>query len=198
MRHLSTEELVDLLDDALPAARREHVAACDACRQQAASVAGVLDQVIESRVEAEPSPLFWGHLAARIKDDVTAEASHAIDGARWQRPLWAGALAAGVLALVATLAPVLRPHDSPVSSAPPHTAASFVDGNRGEAADDIERDEAWALVRTLAEDVEWDETHEAGISARPDAAERLTAELTSREQSELAQLLEHELKRRGT
>jgi hypothetical protein len=76
-----------------------------------------------------------------------------------------------------------------------------VRADRTDPADDlgnIENDAAWALVRSLADQVEWDEAHEAAISARPDAAERLTAELTSREQSELAQLLQRELKRPGT
>ena len=64
-----------------------------------------------------------------------------------------------------------------------------------ELADDIDADDAWAVVRNVADQVEWDDAHDAGISTRPDAAERMTAELTTREQSELARLLQRELNR---
>jgi hypothetical protein len=66
-----------------------------------------------------------------------------------------------------------------------------------DAADDIETDDDWAVVRSVAEQVDWDDAHDAGISARPDAAERMTAELSTREQSELARLLQSELELRG-
>jgi hypothetical protein len=198
MRHLSSEELVDLLDNALPAARRAHLAGCEACRAQAETMSGVLEQVVESGGQPEPSPLFWDHLSARIKDGVAAETSSARDRAWWQQPTWATALAAAALAFAVSQALPLRSPDAPASLARSGSMVSAVRADPIEPADDIERDEAWALVRSLADQVEWDETHEAVISARPDAAERLTAELTSREQSELALLLERELKRPGT
>ena len=52
-------------------------------------------------------------------------------------------------------------------------------------------------MRTVADDVEWDEAQAAGLSARPGSAEHAALALTAAEQSELAQLLAAELKRAG-
>jgi hypothetical protein len=63
--------------------------------------------------------------------------------------------------------------------------------------DDVEADQAWAVVRTVAEDVDWNETSEAEIAARPHAAERVVPQLSSVERAELARLIEEELRRNG-
>ena len=55
------------------------------------------------------------------------------------------------------------------------------DGDAGEDVfAEIENDEAWALVRTLAEDLDHDEMEGEGVSARPGAADHLTSELSGR------------------
>ena len=61
---------------------------------------------------------------------------------------------------------------------------------------DIEEDEAWAVVRTLAEDLDDDEMDVEGVSARPGSADRLTLGLSEPERIELARLLEEQLKGR--
>jgi len=65
-------------------------------------------------------------------------------------------------------------------------------------ADDLDSDQAWAVVRTVADDAADDAAQDAGIATRPDAADRMTLELSSREKFELAQLIAGELKRSGT
>jgi hypothetical protein len=65
------------------------------------------------------------------------------------------------------------------------------------ATDDIETDEAWAVVRTAAEGLEWDEAHAVGISARPGSAEGVALELSAEERAELARLIGTEMKRTG-
>jgi len=50
----------------------------------------------------------------------------------------------------------------------------------------------------VAADAADDAAQDAGIATRPDAAERMTLERSSREKSELAQLIAGELKRSGT
>ncbi len=62
---------------------------------------------------------------------------------------------------------------------------------------DPETDEAWALVRTVADDLPWDDATEEGLGVRPDSAERALATLTRDERSELARLLEAATKQPG-
>ena len=95
---------------------------------------------------------------------------------------------------------------APLAAAPrpapstPSTAAALQVQNDGDAGEDvfaeIETDEAWALVRALAEDLDHDEMAGEGLSPRPGAANHLTSELTAAERNELARLLEEQLKGR--
>ena len=60
-------------------------------------------------------------------------------------------------------------------------------------ADDV----AWDLVRTVADDVSWDDGTVDGMGMRPGSAERAVGMLTTAERTELARLLEAELKQPG-
>lgn len=198
-QHLRDEEFVDLLDHALPGERAAHVSACAACRDQAEALQRVVGRASEVRVP-DPSPLFWDHLATRIRDGIVDPAPDAA----WRPWAWrpAGLLAgmAAAVALAAVLSyPALTPRSAQPANATLPSAAPVVHdrGDGSEPGDDVEADEAWAMVRSVAEEVAWDEAHAAGISARPDAADRMILELTQPERSELARLLEAELKRPG-
>ena len=63
--------------------------------------------------------------------------------------------------------------------------------------DDADTDEAWAVVRTAAIDLNWDDVREAGISAHPGDVERVALELSADERVELVRLLGEDLKRNG-
>ena len=45
--------------------------------------------------------------------------------------------------------------------------------------DDADTDEAWAVVRAAAIDLNWDDAREAGISAHPGDVERVALELSA-------------------
>jgi hypothetical protein len=210
MRHFSDDEFVDLLDDALPPARRAHLEHCGACRAQASALDAVLARAVEGRGAEdkdadvpEPSPLFWDHLSARVRDAIAAPAPTTWrDRVSWPVTAWAAGLASVALAVAVShtmlpRAPLTTPPSS-VARTAAAVALSTAAAPGAESADDIETDEAWAVVRTMADQVGWDDAHDAGISARPDAAERMTLELSTREQSELARLLQRELKHSGT
>jgi hypothetical protein len=77
----------------------------------------------------------------------------------------------------------------------PRTAAAAAE--LPATADDVEADGAWAVVRTAADDLAWDEVTAAGITAHPGSAERVALELTAAERAELARLLESEMKPNG-
>ncbi len=61
--------------------------------------------------------------------------------------------------------------------------------------DDVEADEAWALVRTVADDVSWDDVTAEGLGVRPGVAERAAMELTVAERSELVRLIDAEMQK---
>jgi hypothetical protein len=117
------------------------------------------------------------------------------------RPWPAAAGVAAVLTVMAAVNAVWRP---PSSGAPGtlevagNVPTSGASADVAQAAtDDVEVDEAWALVRAVAEDVFWEDVTGAGISARPGSAERAVMDLTEAERGELAALLEEELRRAG-
>jgi hypothetical protein len=89
MGHLSREELVDSLDESLPLARLAHVDICAHCRAERDALAAVLRDV--SRVEmAEPSPLFWDRLSARVREGLANEPAPAAPGwLSWASGHWA-------------------------------------------------------------------------------------------------------------
>jgi hypothetical protein len=62
---------------------------------------------------------------------------------------------------------------------------------------DPDTDEAWALVRTVADDVSWDDATAEGVGVRPGSAERAMVTLSVDERSELVRLLQAETKRPG-
>jgi len=195
MSHLSTEEFVDLLDRTLPAARREHLLTCAACRTEAEGLTAVLTRAADTREVPDPSPLFWAHLSSRIREGRAAPIAKAWpELVRWPGSAWAAGLASMVLVLLVSQSSVhgpSTPHLEP--PVPPQMVASAA-----VPVDDVDSDQAWAVVRTVADDAGDNAAQDAGIATRADAAERMTLELSSREKSELAQLLARELQRSGT
>ncbi len=201
MIHLTREELVDLLDGVLPPGRRAHLKECAACRAHA----GELEQAVARAVEAdvpEPSPLFWDHLSGRIREAVASPGAPTWrDRAWWPHVAWTTGVASVALAVAVSLSmPSGHPPAPVLSSVPagfPGGTGASVEGAGVAVADDIEADEAWAVVRGVADQVGWQDTQDAGIAPRPDAAERMTLELSTREQAALAELLRGELERAG-
>jgi hypothetical protein len=68
------------------------------------------------------------------------------------------------------------------------------DGAFGSAAAP-EADPEWALLVTVADDVDWETAEEAGLGVRPGAVERAALQLSDAQQVELARLLRAELAR---
>lgn len=201
MKHLTRAELLDVVESReLPAARNRHLEQCRACRARADALRAVLARAADDRVP-EPSPLFWEHFANRVSEAVRTE-SMAPDSTPWlgrlRRPLatWAVAAAAAVLVILtvvwrATLHAPTMPRVAQTVATP--------DGAPREvpALDNPDADERWAVVRAAAEDLAWEDVHDAGISARPGSTDGVVLELTADERLELARLLDHEMKRNG-
>lgn len=209
MKHLNRAELVDFIETSplLPAERARHVSTCKQCHAEADALRSTRALATTDEVP-EPSPLFWDHLSARVADAVREEEpGRDWDGAgamRWRRSpfaTWAAVAAMAVLVMMTVLWRTTL--HAPAPPMGPAMAGAAGNGTVSPAADaggdesDVDADEAWAVVRAAAQDLRWEEAHAAGLSAYPGAAEGLALELTADERSELARLLDKELKHTG-
>jgi hypothetical protein len=205
MRHLTDHEYVDWLDGRLAAARLQHAEHCEACRAQRESlVAALADAAVD--LPPEPSPLFWDHFAARVSDTIRQEPPPPpappfwLEWLRHPVSIWAGAAVAAIL-MISTFAWRATLHAPPAPSIarsgaavePPRIGTDFVI----DTADDLDQDGAWAIVRSAADGLAWDEATAAGISVRPGSAERVALEMSAEERAELVRLLEDEIRRNG-
>ncbi len=143
----------------------------------------------------EPSPLFWEQFGARVNAAIDAPE-------RPRRWLPFGAIgwmtAAAVLCVAIAAAYLTRSsavYELPDAVAAP--AASVTDALDGSDAADIDTDEAWALVRTFAAEVHYDDAHAAGVVPVAGSIDRAATEMSDEERAELVRLIEDELKRTG-
>lgn len=200
MTHFTDQEIVDLIDGALPPERRAHLDECGRCRGDVEQFQRTMALAKEVEVP-EPSPLFWDHFSARVRAGIeqTVEETRLPWVSRNARVWkWAVPIAAGLLIAVGVWRFASDPASgtlpvSPARAAPEVTAVS--------AADDLlsspDADEAWALVRSIADDVEWTDDVAAGLGVSPGWAERAAADLNRTEIDELVRLLAAEAKHPG-
>jgi hypothetical protein len=216
MKHLTREELIDSLEQTLPAARAAHAASCATCRGEQESLRRVLDRVVAVDLP-EPSPLFWEHFSARVRERVAQQpvprpsrwpawAASDGSGAGWSWsalswPKWAVASATVLVCFMLAWVGVrdFRHAGRHVVVARPGAAGTDYAAST-EAINlpsDIPSDEDWNLVVSMAEDVTIDESEEAGstFTVRPGATERAMADLSSDQRRELANILAAEMGR---
>jgi hypothetical protein len=196
--HLVDHEFVDALEGTLDARRLAHVSGCPSCTTQLEEFRVIAGDAGAAEVP-EPPAFFWNQLSARVRASIAEEprpGSWSLAWRRWSRPATAIAAAVAIAGIIVSVTG-LWPRSS--SNAEPAAAALQIqdDGDAGEDVfAEIDSDEAWALVRALAEDLDHDEMEGEGVSARPGAANYLTSELSAAERIELARLLEEQLKGR--
>ena len=179
--HLSPDEFVDALDDALPAARAAHLDACDRCQGEVAELRAALGDASAVPV-VEPSPLFWDHFSARVAHAVEAEAKPA---RRWWQPVWRPV--AGVAA-VAAMVLAVAPQPGPDTGTSPSSVTMVSDA--GSLAP--EDDGSWEFVVGLSADLAFDDVREAATPAAGTADEAI-AELTAEQRAALVRLLRQEI-----
>ena len=199
MSHLSPETIVDLLDGTVAEADIPHLGSCDACRNQLVQLRATLQMAAIAGVP-EPSPLFWDHLASRIREDVWHEAEQPAEAAGWTGVLrfswWRFAgLASAVGAAVALVVSLQTPRivEAPdTRTAGVAAAVAPIPSTPAEQSDAIDQDEPLGFVADLASSVDWDDAIEFGL-ASPGDVDRSLVSLDDGERVELQRLLREAL-----
>ena len=200
MTHLSPSEFVDLAEGTLNARRAAHADACEACRARAGVVRDALYLSSTSDDVPEPSPLFWDHLSARVREAVQSETPGrgGVSGVLWSlrgfQPDAVFAIIAVSVVAVLAFAPFVR------GPAVVHAPSPGVSVSAPVAADldqtlDANHTEAWAVISAAAADVAIDDAKAAGMGVQPAAVDRAVNQLTTAELTELGRLLQQEMNR---
>jgi hypothetical protein len=201
MKHLSPSEFVDYVDGALDPERTAHIAACGVCRREAETLRATVHEA--SIADApEPSPLFWDHLRARVREEIAAPAPRT----PWFRAHLAQLTAAVVaLAVVAGILVSRTPVEKRVERRSPLTndygkpLAALSSAQREPSFLTAQpaapkEDEAWMLLQDAAEDLQIEDARAAGFSVRPGVVDRAVLDLSARERAELGRLIEDEIR----
>ena len=196
--HLKDDQLLDLAEGTLPASSAPHLASCETCRRQLRELRAVMSTAGEVGVR-EPSPLYWDHLSARVREAVAMDTSRRrpwADVAAWRRvlmPAWAGAVAS-IIIVVAFGPRVAGPPSAP--SAPVAvvaTRAAAVDVWTDQASDD---DDSLTLMGSLSAAFDFEGARQAGL-AEGGSAEHAVTHMDDNDLRELQRLLTQELASSG-
>jgi hypothetical protein len=189
MRHLTSDQLVDLAEGVGNEPSRPHLQSCEACRAKLEELRGILAAAADVDIP-EPSPLFWDHFSARVHEAVEAERANRTSRlSHWLSwpgvPLWAGSLAVVVLAVVIMTR-------GPVSETTPRGSIDVV----AESSPDVPvlaDDASLSVVADLVTGLDWDAAVEAGLTTDLGIADDVVTQLSDDERRELQQLLRMEL-----
>lgn len=129
----------------------------------------------------EPSPLFWNHLSARVRDAVAVEPIPRSWWTMYWRPVVA---TVGSLGFVAFL--ILS------TGAPAAPAAPAAPGSPDLIAD-VEVTEMWRLIEAASPKMEMQQVQDAGLMPTSYAADQAIASLTQSQREALVRLLRKEM-----
>jgi hypothetical protein len=199
MRHLTADELVDLVEGVALESNVPHLTTCATCRQQLAELRATMAMASEADVP-EPSPLFWDHFSSRVRDAVAAEGAAP---ASWWRRLssWPGVMApiSAAAAAILVVAIVSRmPSNAPQVNSPAPASSALSGASGVELLNDSmsAEDPSLTLVAELTDALGWNEAADAD-PALAGSAEHAVTHLSRDELSELERLLKAELGGKG-
>jgi hypothetical protein len=208
MRHLTPGDLVDLAEGARDAQSTPHLAACDVCQRELADLRAAMAGISSGGEIPEPSPLFWDHLSAHVRDgvrneDVPARASYLGSFVSAPRLAVAAVWCLVVVAIGAALgsrliAPQPQPQAPIVSSRPgPAEAVRGAQVTTPSLLGSVD-DPSLSLVADYGKTLDWDELREQmSMSRRTGSLDATVSELNAEERQELQRLLTEELARRA-
>lgn len=177
--HLSPDDLAAAADGTLGDEVANHLDQCAVCRAALSELSSLLT-ALKSETVAEPSPLFWDHFSARVRE-ATAHVTPQRRGWMSGQPV----LALGALAVVALVLLVwsssARDH---VVSPPPAMATTATEPP-------ADAEVAWQAMSEMAAAMTTDDVRSATASA-PERASVLS-ELTEDERAAFVELLKREI-----
>jgi hypothetical protein len=192
-RHCSPDELIDLAEGVRRDGEVPHLSVCPACRRELDEVRQALEQARMVPVP-EPSPLFWDHLSARVREATAAE-PHSGPAAWLVRTRWWAMLplAAAVGVVLVAMSGGERFWRAAVD---PRSAPAIVQDvePRAEPAGD---DPSMALMADLASSIEPDDVGGVGLAVPFGLTDVALAELSADERQELERLLREALGQGG-
>ena len=179
--HLRPDEFVDAMDGTLPAVRTAHLEACAECR---AEIAGLLSMEAEARgdVANEPSPLFWDHFSARVREAASRDTATTPSWWRSWQTVATLAVAAAAVLIVVQMRPIPSSNGPVTTPAPVASMAEVTP----------EDDGSWDIVMGLASDIAWDDVRDAVVPSAG-AADAAIEELTAAQREALVRLLKQEI-----
>jgi hypothetical protein len=201
MRHLTTAEIVDAASNAPGARGVAHLERCAACRARVADARAAWDAAGDAPVP-DPSPLYWTHMAARVRERVASETILPAWRARgWRDYVAVSGVAPAALVLPLALAvvvfgAVLMRHPASTVEAPGRQAR--VSAPPARAVAETEDAAMWDALRFVAGDVPLDEAHPASLVPAAGSIDRAVQRLSPEELAELDRLLRTELRHPGT
>jgi hypothetical protein len=195
MRHLSPQELVDVVEGTATAEQAHHAGTCGLCRQHVIALREALALTGTGRVP-EPPAAFWQQLRARVSAAVEHEAA---PPAWWRTWGWRGAPVAAVTLVLAAAGIGLITKLTLRQQPPSVFGQTAVAVPETVSREDVENtavgeDPSWSLVSDLSEDVSFDDVASSGaLGVTPGGAEQALRQLDDAERDELARLLRAEI-----
>jgi hypothetical protein len=205
MAHLKPARLIDLAEGVEAEQSVPHLAECETCRRALVELRATMADVARpgapgSHDVPEPSPLFWDHLSARVRNAVAEEGSPARVGwlDRWLRPRVLAPVLAGAMALVIVAFAVRSANAPPPAPIPPSMLPVAVTAPLPSlppleplgASDDP----ALGLIEDYGTQLGWDDMREEmAVITHAGGIDEAVTTLTAEERQQLQQLLEEEM-----
>jgi hypothetical protein len=191
MKHLSSDRIIDIVEGVRTESAEPHLQSCQMCRRELDELRAAM-RVAANIDVPEPSPLFWNHLSARVRDAVAAEGAPRAVGAAWWLTLAVGTVAAVLVAIgVSVYRPALP------AAGLPEAAVASPDQMQALGATD---DAAMSMMADLAAESDWETAREvglAGLTNNVGGADAALGVLTDGERVELQRLLKEALAKPG-
>jgi hypothetical protein len=187
--HLRSDEFVDALDGTLGAERLEHLVSCASCRDELTGVQALMSEVKTAGTVPEPSPLFWDHFSARVRQ-ATADVPAARRTAWWQsawRPL--AGLAAGAAVVAVVTVTISRPDAEPGPAQQASLNPAPVD-----ALTDETESSSLAFMSAAASDLSWEEARAVDLAPAARAVDSAIDRLSAAQRAELVKLIREDLR----
>ena len=198
-KHLGPQEFIDLIEGVLSLDRIDHLEECSRCREEGASLRGLMQDAREVTVP-DPSPLFWNHLSQRIKNEVLENKAASpwwrIEGFR--SIATATSIALVLLTVVGTLVFRSSFNQRPFSGTGNSTEVGLnglvetaVDSAFNETSFGFESD--WELVLAIAKQTEWRGSAADAFFVERGVLDEALSQLSLIESRRLKELIEADL-----